>query len=127
MAKRRLFRMGLLESLHLFYPAVCTLQSVTLTRDAYGQPAETWADEEDLTDLRGMLTPATEDKLRQYGLSVELTTHILALAGYYPTITPAMRVLVDEVAYTIRGVRHDAHGLQTHVGVSRAVASAGDV
>ena len=135
MAERRMFRTGMLDALASFYPARCTLQNVTRTRDDYGQPVETWADDDDLVDLRGLLVPATEDKLRQYGLLIEQTSHILALAGHYPGITPDMRVVVATTTsdgttsetYTVRGVRHDAHGLQTHLGLTLTVASAGDL
>lgn len=127
---RRLFRTNMLDALGTFFPAVCTVQSATLARDAYGQPLETWVDVADLTDLRGQLAPATEDKLRQFGLTLERTTHILHLQGHYPAITPDMRVQVagdtEDTSYTIRGVRHDSHGLHTYLGLSRTVASTGD-
>lgn len=114
----------MLPRLGAFYPAAVTIQAATLTRDAFGEPRPAWADVSGLTDLPGQLAPAAEDKLQRLGLTVERTTHVLALGGHYPTITPAQQALVDGTAYEITGVRHDSQGVQTYLGLKLSVASA---
>lgn len=119
-----IFRHGMLDMLKAFYPAAVTIQAATLTRDTFGAPAETWTDVDGLDDLGGQLAPASEDKLQRLGLTVEKTTHILALRGHYPDVLPPYRAVIDDVAYEITGVRHDSQGLHTYLGLSRTVASA---
>lgn len=119
-----LFRYGMLDALSLFFPAEVTIQAATLTRDTFGEPMAVWADVDDLDALKGQLAPASEDKVRRFGLSLETTTHIVALRGHYAAILPVHRAVVDDVVYEITGVRHGSQGVQTYLGLKRVVASA---
>jgi hypothetical protein len=42
---------------------------------------------------------------------------VIALAGRYASITPAMRAVVDGVTYDITEVRGDGQGATTYLGV----------
>lgn len=119
----RLVRGRMLARLGQFFPARVTLQKALATRDGVGQAHLAWSDVQSLADVRGQLAPASEEKLRLLGLTVERTTHVLGLDGCYAGITPAMRAVVDGVAYEVTGVRTDSLGIRTYVGLKLVVAS----
>lgn len=116
----------MLAGLSAFFPAAVRMQSALTTRDAVGQAVVTWADIEDLSDLRGQLSPAGEEKLKRLGLTVERTSHVLAVAGCYRAISPAMRAIVDDVPYEVTGVRHDSQLVITYLGLWLTVSSSQD-
>jgi len=115
----------MLAALRVFYPSVCTIQTATLAQDSYGEPTPIWSDLADHAELMCRLSPAGERETRRLGLVVEETTHVAALAGYYPTVTPAMRAVVDGMVYDITGVRSDGQGMTTWLGMKRVTATNG--
>ncbi len=117
----------MLAGLSAFFPAEVTLQSALNARDAVGQAVATWSDVEYLADLLGQLSSAGEEKLKRLGLTVERTSHVLALQGCFRAISPALRAVVDGTAYEVTGVRHDSQLVITYLGLQLTVSSAADI
>ena len=93
-----------------FYPSLCTVQSDGASRTssgAAGTPA--WANVTGLVSLPCRMAPATQtdrEVMATAGIyAVQL--HVVALAGYYPTITEKQQALIDGVAHEIMFARHD--------------------
>ncbi len=118
----------MLASLSQFYPSSCTIQRSVLSQDDYGEPTAVWSDLADHVDLACGVAPISAgsptgaNEYRRADLTVTTATHHIALAGNYPTITPAMRAVVDGVAWNILGVEHDSHGVTTRLKVERVQA-----
>jgi head-tail adaptor len=108
----------MLAGLGAFYPATCKVEQVTAsTQGETGEPTETWGTLAGHGALACRIAPAGEREVRALGLMIEATTHVIALAGRYASITPAMRAVVDGVTYDITEVRGDGEGVTTYLGV----------
>lgn len=114
----------MLDGLTAFFPSLCTIKGATLAQDAYGEPTETWTTVSGLSSLAARVAPAREREYQAVGLLVEESTHLAALQGYYVTITPAMRAVIDGVAYDVTGVHHDGQATMTYLGLKLVKASA---
>jgi head-tail adaptor len=107
----------MLGMLGKFYASACTIQVSSATQDAAGQPVLTWSDLADHEDLACRLAPAMAEERKRDDLVLARTTHTIALAGYYTTITPAMRAIVGTSTYDILGVEQDGNGITTRLRV----------
>lgn len=103
-----------------FFPSLCTVQSDGATRSASGAAvAPAWANVTGLVDIPCRMAPSTQtdqEVLAQAGIYTEHLS-VVALAGYYPTITEVMQVVVDDTARGIEYVRHDSQALATYLYV----------
>lgn len=101
-----------------FFPADVAIQAATESQASDGQVTRTWADVSGLDELDGRLGPASEAQERRLpGLVVVGVTHVLALAGYYGSITTAHRAVVDDDAFNVLAVRHDGNSASTWLGL----------
>jgi SPP1 family predicted phage head-tail adaptor len=117
----------MLDGLTKFFPASCTIQSATLTRDGFGQPIQSWSTVTGLSSLAVRVASATAiisgNEFRALGILTEETTHIALLQGHYATITPAMQAVIAGVTYNITAVRHDGSDLATYLGLKLVVGN----
>jgi len=110
----------LLTSLRRFYPSTGDVQERTDTRDDAGQPIPAWANLAGHTSIRCAVAPASlgspeQQEVRLDAMTVRTATHHIALAGYYPSITPRMRFVVGATVYDILAVEHDSQGKSTRL------------
>jgi hypothetical protein len=105
-----------------FFPQTCTIQQASDDADEFGQELadddETkWSNVTGLEALPCRVAPATGGRRRTAEMTVTNATHVILLAGSYPTITTKMRAVVDDQAYTILLPGHDAEGAMTRLTV----------
>ena len=87
-----------------FWPDSVDIQAPTEVRDSVGGVSFTWAGVTDLVDLRGRLGVATVGYQKGEVPSVVTKAPVVALKGYYPSITTLMRAMINGLAYEIVGV-----------------------
>lgn len=107
---------SLVRGLSKFFGSACTIQVNTPTADAHNQPIASWANRTGYVALQCRRAPVSEAERRSLGEVVESATHLVALYGSYPSITPAMRAIVDGTTYDITGVRSDGESVLTYLG-----------
>lgn len=105
----------MLEGLALFYPSLCTIQQATLAQDAVGEPLATWADL--LQALPCRVSPAGGQERKLPNQTYGVASHTINLRGHYPSITIAMRAVVDSVNYDVLSVEHDGNAYTTRLQV----------
>src|SRR5688572_25395904 len=98
----------------IVYPSLCTVKVPSTTQDPNtGQPVREWP-----TDLAGVIdvpcrkAPFIEDRpsnreVRENQQTTQFTQAHVIMKGYFSTILPEMRAVVDGVAYDILGVESD--------------------
>lgn len=114
---------SLLRGLRQFFPQSCTILADTPTEDANGQRIANLAPLADHEDLRCRLAPVSERERQTLGPLVEAAEYIVALYGFFPGVTVAMVAQVEGTAYNITGVRSDAEGVITYLGVERVTGA----
>lgn len=101
-----------------FYTSSCTIQTPATTRNAVtNQVSGSPADYAGHVGLACAVAPITARENRQPDQRYATATHHVALAGYYPTITPVMLAVVDGVTYDIEGVEVDSKDQTTRLFV----------
>lgn len=105
----------LLASLRGLFPSSCTIQVPADTNTKGDVSAAPWADLAGHTGLACRVAPAGGAEIKGAGLIYAMTSHSIALAGYYPLVTAHMRALVDGQAYDIEAVEHDGSHVQTRL------------
>lgn len=106
----------MLPALADFYPSLCDMQTRATGVDPYGVPNGAWANVTGLTGLACSVNRpprATPQEVRTADDTVITTAHRIALAAYCPAATPALRAVVDGVAYNIESVNHDPQHAST--------------
>jgi len=103
----------LLAALYRFYPSTCTIREATYTVDTVGEPQPTWADF--LTDIPCRVSPAGGREMKLPDQTYGVASHVINLAGYYSTITVAMRAVISGVNYDILSIEHDGNGFTTRL------------
>ncbi len=106
---------GMLAGLEKFYPQQATIQSRTDTTNAIGELVPAWADVAGLTGLAARRSPAGGRESKQAHEVYTRATDIVALAGYYPTITTAMQCVISGETLDILLVEHDAQHITTRL------------
>lgn len=105
-----------------FYPSLCTIQSDGASRTSSGaQAAPSWANVTGLVSIPCRMAPASQtdrEILAAKGLYAE-SLHVVALAGYYSTITEKHQVVVDGTAHAVMYVRSDGQSKTTYVYVQK--------
>lgn len=103
-----------------FFPSRCTVQADGAARSASGAAsAPAWADVAGLVNVPCRMAPSTladQEVLAQAGIYTE-HLRVVALGGYYPSITEIMQAVVDGAAWGIEYVRHDSQALVTYLFV----------
>lgn len=111
----------MLGRLSRFYPSSVTIQQASTSLAADGQPVASWSDVTGLTGLAGSvgpvdLTRADRAETRRPEFTEVARRRLISLAGAYPTITSAMRAVVDGTdTYNILAVELDSHGVTTRL------------
>jgi head-tail adaptor len=107
----------LADRLVTFYPSQMTIQSRTDTRDSYGQPIPAWANVVGLVSLPCRIAAVNADERPGPDKTIVTVTHHTSIAGYYPTITVAMRAVDGGVFYDIVAVEFDSELVTTRLRV----------
>ncbi len=109
----RVMHPRLFEMLAAFYPALCTIQQATETRDAAGQPNAAWSNLAGHVDIECRIGPAGGGERKTTNQVYTVATHTIHLTGYYPVITAKMRAVVGMQAFDILLVANDGQSHHT--------------
>lgn len=112
-----MFDPGRLTYLADFYPDTCTIEEPVSVALSGGEKHITgyvaFAGHSNLPCAVGRPSGG-EQKLREANPTI--TSHRIALRGYYPAIKREMRGVVSGQAYDILAIEHDQHRTQTYLG-----------
>jgi len=104
---------SLLSRLGRFYPTTATIQTYTTTQDTYGADVMAWANLAGHIDLTCWIAAAGGQELKRTDSTIAISTHRIALAGYYPAIEAQMRAVSGASTYDILAVAHDSQSKTT--------------
>jgi len=104
---------GMLTNLADFYASSCTIQQPTRTQNAVKEDIEAWANLH--VGIPCAVAPPSGGEVKLSDQTYVSATHIVNLAGYYPTVTERMRVLVNGLTLDILLVTHDSHQKTTRL------------
>lgn len=86
-----------------------TIEERAAGRDSFGQPNGGWTAVDGLEDLACTVGRAQGRESDRSTDTLTVATHTIALAGYVPEITTAMRAVVDGTEiHDIEAVHHDS-------------------
>lgn len=106
---RTLVHPKMMASVSSFYPATCTIQEYTVTgRNDYNEEILVWADKPGHVDIPCAVSPSGGQEVKRDNMTYVVSTHRIALRGYYPEITEEMRVVSGGQVYDILLVEHDS-------------------
>lgn len=110
-----------LDSLAAFFIHTCTIRENTPTRDAAGQPQDSWANLASHVALPCRVAPVTAltraARVQRDDMTVTTYSHVIMLAGPYPAITTAHQAVIDGVSYQIVNVVRDSALVATELQV----------
>lgn len=101
------------------YPSTAAIQYPVATQDSYGEESEGWSALVGHSAIPCRIAPQAQFSREQRNQAQLYAVHVwdVALAGYYPSISEEMRVVVDGTAYDIELVQHDGNQATTHLQV----------
>jgi len=109
---------NMLTHLSSFYSDTCTIEYYTAENpDEFGQPQPTWINFPSHVSLDCAIAPKGGREIKQPDMTIAISTHTIAIAGYYPTIIPWMRVVISGQIYDILLVEVDSHSIMTRLTV----------
>lgn len=94
-----------------FYPDRCTVQQAAKAADSFGQLQPTWADRAGHVDIPCYLvagSQARDQERKTQDAVYNAASHVIGLAGHYPTISEEMRAVVGGTTYDILLVENEA-------------------
>jgi len=103
--------------LHEFYPSTVTIQEYTEAQDSYGEPVKTWANKMGYVNLRCRLAPSGGQEVKLPNQTYVVTTHMIAIADYYPGIDETDRAVIGTQTFDILLVENDGQGESTRLAV----------
>lgn len=110
-----------LGGLATFFGRTCTIQENAPTRDAAGQPQDSWANLTGHVALPCRVAPVTAlsraARVERDDMTVTTYSHVIILAGAYPAITTAHQAVIDGVNYQIVNVVRDSSLVATELQV----------
>ena len=111
---------SMLTALAGFFDATCTIKERgTETADAVGQMIPAWPNLAGHVDIACRIAPwetsRTAFRRQRDEMTVSVAAQIIILAGFYPSVTTAMRVVVSSTTYTIVRVLTDSASLCTEL------------
>lgn len=107
---------GLHAALGKFFPSLVEIQAATVTQRPNGERVESWA----TAWVRyGNFAQLTATEVRDGVMTRVPAGYALNLAGYYPEITNAHRVVVDYETFNIAAVVHDSVAGSTRLSLER--------
>ncbi|HEY8766044.1 MAG TPA: hypothetical protein VIP09_02080 [Dehalococcoidia bacterium] len=117
MSKRALTHPRFLAKLPDIYPFKAAIQQATASGTSFGTLVETWATVSGLGLIDCRVAPVLAQEMRGPQFTQLVTTHQIALRGYYPQIVETMRAVVDDVGWDIQGVEYDGNKITTRLHV----------
>ena len=108
------------DSLSRLFALTCTIQASTETRNSSGQIVDSWANlagHVDIPCVVGQAASGAATEQRRPQATIVRTGHVIALGGYYPSITTKHRAVVSGTNWNILDVRHDPSGAYTELDV----------
>ena len=112
---RSLIHPRMLSKLGSFYPSRCSIQRAMVTKDSYGQDIPSWLDFGAYVNIPCAVSPSGGQEVTRPDMTVVVSSHTIALAGYCPAITTAHRAVVDGTSYNILSVERDQLGSMTRL------------
>ena len=104
----------MLARLHNFYQSVVSIQEKTEIRGTAGEVRKEWADRH--TDLPARIGPSGGREVKLPNQTYAVSTHTVALRGWYPTVTVEDRVLADDgTLYDIMLIESDDQQASTYL------------
>ena len=103
----------LLESLHDFFPSLCTIEASTDSYDDYGDEVKDW--DPKYEDIPCAIAAAGRNEVKRPDMTYVPATHRVTLAGYYPLITEKMQAVIGGLTLDILLVEHDSHQKTTRL------------
>ncbi len=109
------FHPRLLSSLGFVFPDVCTIQEKPNpeAQDAAGQPVEVWTDVIGHEAIACRLMASGGSERRSPNQIIAQSSHVILLAGAYPTIAARMRVKVRTLEFDILLAETDGNHVMT--------------
>jgi head-tail adaptor len=99
----------LMATIAPIFTSTGTIQAATEVRDAVGQPVKTWANLVRRIDIPCYIEITGGGETKAANQVYSTATHEITLSGYYPLITPEMRLVDgDGNIYDILLVDHEA-------------------
>ncbi len=124
--RKAIIHSNLLTHLSRFYPTLCTIQYYAAeNRDSYGEPQPVWLTVPDYDDLRCTIAAKGGNEVKMPDMTLAISTHTIALAGFYRLIEPKWRVMlvgfippwIAGTIFDILLVEFDSHGTLTRLTV----------
>ena len=112
---RPLIAPAMFSRLFNFYPATVTIQAVAEPQDSYGAPADNWADRAGYVDLECRLAPSGGQEVKMADQTYAVSTHTIAITGYYPGIDEKDRAVVGVETFDILLVESDGQSESTRL------------
>jgi len=107
---------NLLTHLSRFYSSTCTVKTYAAENpDTFGQPQPAWIDFVGHVNLACSLAPSGGREVKRPDMTIAISTHIVSMAGYYPTIIPKMRAVIGGNTYDILTVEVDSRSKTTRL------------
>lgn len=107
MVTSRLVHPLLMRSLPDVFARLARIANRTVVSDPYGQEIETYIPDAQLGPIPCMKDPVTGRETRRADGTIVVQPFEIALQGYYPTITEADVIHIDETDYNVLAVKHD--------------------
>ncbi len=124
MALRSIIHPSVHAALPGHFPATCTIQENTPTRDSYGQEIPDWNDLAGHVGLSCAVSEKGSTERRNLWGAYPEAQKLVALAGSYPSITNEHTVVIDGIQYDILAALHDSQSASTYLPI-RVVRNAG--
>lgn len=119
MALRAMIHPKLHEALPDHYPASCTIQVNTPTRDDKGQPIAAWSDLAGHVEIPCAVSEAGSTERRNLWGTYPEAEKMIALGGSYPDITTIHSAVTGGVRYDILGTLDDSQSASGYLMVRR--------
>ena len=112
---RPLIAPGMFARLGSFYPVTVTIQAVTEPQDSYGAAVPSWADRPGYVELECRLAPSGGQEVKRTDQTYAVSTHTIAIAGYYAGIDEKDRAVVGAETFDILLVESDGQSESTRL------------
>lgn len=114
--RKELIHSGMLAHLSRFYSSTVTIETYGAENpDTFGQPQPVWANFAGHVNLACAIAPSGGREVKRPDMTTAISTHIVSVAGYYPTIIPKMRAVIGGQTYDILTVEVDSRSETTRL------------
>jgi len=105
------------DRLYNFYPSKLTIQEAAEPQDTYGAYSQVWADKPPYVELDCRLAPSGGREVKRPDQTYVVSTHIIAIDGYWPGIDEKNRAVIGADIFDILLVENDGQGDSTRLTV----------